>query len=219
MSKPTQAPPAWFLAKEHKLRDDASAIVFCALITALGLFIYKEAGLVTGGIAGLALLTSYALPVSVGAAFFVLNIPFYIFGLLQRGWGFVARTAITITLVSFLVDGLGHYVSFAKLSPLVAAVFGGLCIGFGLLSIFRHNASLGGVSIMSIHIQDRYGFSAGLSNLIFDVLLLSLAFIFASWQMVLISILGALVTNLMLGLHHRTDRYIGVSSGKPFPKD
>ena len=207
------SPPSWFVAKEHRLRDDVSAIIFCALITALGLFIYKEAGLVTGGVAGLALLASYASPVTVGLAFFLLNLPFYVFGVVQRGWGFVFRTALAISLVALLVDGLSYFVSFESLPRPIAAIFGGLCIGFGLLSIFRHNGSLGGASILSIHLQDRYQISAGLTNLIFDAAVLCLALLVASLSTIVYSVLGALVTNLLIGLHHRQDRYIGTSQG------
>src|SRR3546814_4570361 len=55
------------------------------------------------------------------------------------------------------------------LHPFWGALIGGLLLGYGLLALYRHRASLGGVGILAIYIQDRFGVQAGLVQLAFDL--------------------------------------------------
>jgi len=52
-------------------------------------------------------------------------------------------------------------VRFAELNLVYAAVFGGFAMGVGLLILFRHRASLGGVNILALFLQERFGLRAG----------------------------------------------------------
>src|SRR3954467_7680193 len=57
---PHLAPPP--VAVPHTLAEDAYGLVSGVLFAAVGIAMLKAAGLVTGGIAGIALLTSYVVP-------------------------------------------------------------------------------------------------------------------------------------------------------------
>ncbi|MGO7690470.1 YitT family protein, partial [Rhizobium ruizarguesonis] len=50
-----------------------------------------------------------------------------------------------------------------------AALLGGLLLGFCLLALYRHRASLGGVGILVIYLQERFGIRAGLVQLAIDM--------------------------------------------------
>jgi uncharacterized membrane-anchored protein YitT (DUF2179 family) len=99
-------------------------------------------------------------------------------------------------------------VSFAHLNPWVGAVLFGFLSGSALMALFRHGASLGGIGIVALILQDRLGWRAGLVQLGFDVILFALAFAVIDARAVLISALGALVVNLVVAINHRRDRYI-----------
>jgi hypothetical protein len=45
----------------------------------------------------------------------------------------------------------------------LAAVLGGLLCGAGMLILFRHGASLGGLNVLVLRLQDRFGWPAGKS--------------------------------------------------------
>src|SRR3546814_1866730 len=62
------------------------------------------------------------------------------------------------------------------LHPFWGALIGGLLLGYGLLALYRHRASLGGVGILAIYIQDRFGVQAGLVQLAFDLCVMACAF-------------------------------------------
>ena len=62
----------------HSLFEDAYAILTGSLFIVLGMVWLKAGGLVTGGIAGLALLVSYLAPLPAGVLFTLLNVPFFL---------------------------------------------------------------------------------------------------------------------------------------------
>mgnify|MGYP002823762849 CR=1 FL=1 len=78
-----------------------------------------------------------------------------------------------------------------------------------LLPPRRHRASLGGVNIVALIVQDRWGFRAGWTMMIFDVLIIGAALLVVPVWNVVLSAAGAVVLNLVLALNHRPGRYIG----------
>ena len=75
------APPAILTsapeAPAHTLLEDGAAIATGVLLVALGVAFFKQAGLLTGGITGLAFVLHYSTHTSLGLWLFVLNLPFY----------------------------------------------------------------------------------------------------------------------------------------------
>lgn len=192
----------------HTLIDDAQGLAYGGLMAAFGIVILTHLGLVTGQTAGLAVLISYATGWGFGPVFFAINLPFYWFGYRRMGLAFVIKTFLAVALLSGLAALLPQYVSFATLHPALGAVLFGFVSGSALLALFRHGASLGGVGIMALYLQDRTGFRAGWTQLAFDAVVFALALALRDWRTVAWSALGALVVNLVITLNHRRDRYI-----------
>jgi uncharacterized membrane-anchored protein YitT (DUF2179 family) len=192
----------------HSLIEDAQGIAYGATMAAFGIVILTHLGLVTGQTAGLAVLISYAMGWSFGPVFFAINLPFYVLGYLRMGWRFTLKTFLAVGLLSALSLWLPGQVSFASLNPYVGAVLFGFLSGSALLALFRHGASLGGIGIVALMLQDRFGWRAGWVQLGFDALLFSAAFLVIEARLVLISFLGALVVNLVIAINHRRDRYV-----------
>ncbi|WP_348655183.1 YitT family protein [uncultured Sulfitobacter sp.] len=86
-------------------------------------------------------------------------------------------------------------------------IFGAL-VGLGLLAMFRHNGSLGGLGVVALLVQDTTGFKAGWVQLITDAVIFSVALFLFPASVVGYSLLGALVLNLIITFNHRRDRYI-----------
>lgn len=84
----------------------------------------------------------------------------------------------------------------------------GISAGVGLLGLFRHKGSLGGVSIVAAILQDKFGFRAGWTQLIHDLVLFSIAAFILDLQLVAWSLLGAIVLNFVIALNHRPDWYV-----------
>ncbi|MDI7862285.1 YitT family protein [Rhizobiaceae bacterium n13] len=192
----------------HSLLEDAQAIITGSMLVTLGIALLQSAGLLTGGTPGLAFLIHYVTGASFGLCFFLLNVPFYYFALRRLGLLFTFKTFCAVGLTSLLSGILPRTIDFANVDPLVGAMFGGIVIGAGMLALFRHRASLGGVGILALYLQDRFGWRAGLVQLGFDLAIVACSFFIASPWIVACSIVGAALLNLTLAVNHRKDRYI-----------
>jgi len=193
----------------HNLFEDAQGLIFGAAMCAFGVHILTSAGLVTGQTAGLAVLISYATGWAFGPVFFVINLPFYALALARMGLRFTVKTFIAVALLSLFTLVIPQVVSFDRLDPLAAACLFGIVTGPGLLALFRHGSSLGGVGIVALQVQDRTGFRAGWVQLGFDAVLFAVALALLDPLLVLWSLLGSVVINLIIAVNHRRDRYIG----------
>lgn len=193
----------------HTALEDAQAFALGTAMCALGVTMLTHLGLITGQTAGLAVLLSYVTGWSFGAIFFALNLPFYWLGWVRLGKRFVVKSVICVTLVSVMAETFPSLIRFEQLDPVLGALLVGAVTGLGLIVLFRHGASLGGVGVLGLVIQDRTGFRAGYVQLAFDAALFAAAFAVLAPRMVLFSLAGAVVANLIIATNHRHDRYTG----------
>ena len=193
---------------EHSALEDAQAFVLGAAMCALGIEFLRANGLVTGQTAGLAVLLSYVTPWSFGALFFAVNLPFWGLALLRMGPRFTVKSVIAVALLALFSDLLPRTVEFGRVEPAVGALLAGGCIGLGLIVLFRHGASLGGVGVLALWLQETTGVRAGWVQLAFDACLFAAAFGVMEPGLVVWSLLGAAVVNLIVAVNHRRDRYI-----------
>ena len=192
----------------HSALEDLQGIVLSILLVALSLSIFQQIGIVTAGIAGLALIVSYATGLSVGTLFFLLNLPFYALAILRMGWSFTLKTFAAVTGLSLLVELQPVFYRFERIDPVYGTVLAGVLLGFGLLGMFRHRASLGGVGILALYLEDRFGWRAGLVQMAVDVCILATGLFVLPPGLLALSLVGAVVLNLFLAINHRPDRYI-----------
>lgn len=194
----------------HRPYEDVQGLLTGSLFVALGALMFQQAGLLTGGTAGIALLISALTGWPFGPVFFCVNLPFYLFAWRMMGRAFTLRTLATVTVMSLMAWALPRWIAFAHLSPLLAAVLGGLLVGAGLLMLFRHRASLGGVNVLALFLQERLGWRAGWVQGVIDALIVLAALgVTDAWHLAL-SVLGAVVLNATLAINHRPGRYIAV---------
>ncbi len=194
--------------QNHSPLEDAQGIVYGAGMAAFAVTLLTHLGLMTGQTAGLAVLASYATGYSFGAMFFVINIPFYWIGYKRIGLRFVIKTFIAVALVSGLSALMPGWIRFDMLDPVVGAILFGAITGSALIALFRHGASLGGIGILALVLQDRTGFRVGYTQLLFDGALFVAAYSILDLRALALSFLGALVVNLTIAVNHRRDRYI-----------
>ncbi|WP_196258895.1 YitT family protein [Pelagibacterium limicola] len=195
----------------HTLAEDAAAIAVGTLFVGLGVTFYSEAHLTTGSTAGLALLVQYVTGLPFGSVFFVLNLPFYLLAFLRMGMQFTVKTFISVALVSAYPAFMPAWLDISGINPLFAAVAGGVLMGMGILALFRHRASLGGVNILALYLQDRHNVPAGYVQFGIDLAILAVAFFVLPLDRVVLSIIGAAALSMVILLNHKPGRYMGVS--------
>ncbi len=195
----------------HRPHEDVLAMLLGTLLVALGVTFYSQAMLLAGSTAGLALLAQYVTGVGFGGMFFLINLPFYYLAIKRMGWSFTLRTFAATALLSLFATLTPGWVDIASLNPVYAAVIGGSLLGIGLLVLIRHRTSLGGINILALYLQERYGWRAGYVQLGVDMLILGLSFLVLDPDSIALSVLGAVTMNLIIALNHKPGRYIGVS--------
>jgi uncharacterized membrane-anchored protein YitT (DUF2179 family) len=193
----------------HTRWEDLQALLTGSLFMALAIILFKQAGLLTGGAAGFAVIVHYLTHWPLGLLLFVFNLPFYVFAWLALGRTFTVRTFAAVSLVGIFVECLPHVIDIASINPVFAAVMAGQCAGIGILILIRHGASMGGLTVLGLYLQQRRGLRAGWVQLCGDCLILALGMIIAAPQNVVLSILGAASLNAVIAINHREGRYYG----------
>jgi uncharacterized membrane-anchored protein YitT (DUF2179 family) len=189
------------------LQDDLQGLATGTLFAAFGVFLMQNAGLVPGGTVGIALLLHYASGVDVGAALFLVNLPFYLLAWVRLGKAFTLRTALAVSLLSLLSWWLPKAITLQQIDGVLAAVLGGLLCGSGMLFLFRHGASLGGLNVLVLRLQDRFGWSTGKVQMGLDALIvIGGALWIGDLRRLALSLLAVAAINLVLVFNHRQPR-------------
>jgi uncharacterized membrane-anchored protein YitT (DUF2179 family) len=102
------------------------------------------------------------------------------------------------------------FIHYDHLQVLYAAILGGLLMGTGFVVLFRHGASLGGINVVALYLQDRHGIRAGKLQMGVDVLIVLASLFVVTPTVLLASICGAVAANLVIMLNHRPGRYMGM---------
>lgn len=192
----------------HTPLEDLQGLSIGVFFCGLGLVFLTHLGFLTGQTAGLALILSYLTGWPFGVVFFAVNLPFYWLAWTRMGADFTLRSLACVTALSVLVEWLPAHLALAHVTPWLGMVIFGTLVGAGLLILFRHKGSLGGLGVTALLIQDRTGFKAGYVQLIFDGLLFATALAFFPATTVAYSLFGAVVLNIVIAFNHRRDRYI-----------
>lgn len=159
MATDTGATPA--SDPRHSLAEDVYAILIGSAFCGFGVVMLREAGLVTGGVAGLALIASYLSGLSVGLLFSLFNLPFLLLAYVTLGARFALKSAITIALLSGITLAVPHLMQMQDVDPWFAAIFGGTLIGMGIMALARHKSSVGGTGVLALYLYEKRGINAG----------------------------------------------------------
>jgi uncharacterized membrane-anchored protein YitT (DUF2179 family) len=203
-------PTAVPLATPHSRLEDLQALLSGVLLISFGIVLMASAGLLTGGAPGIAFVLHYATGWPLGALFLGVNLPFYLLALRVFGLRFTLVTLAAASGVSVLIQFVPHWLAVVHVQRGYAAVLGGLTIGAGLLMLFRHHASLGGLNVLVLWLQRRFGWPAGRVQMVIDCVVVLAAVFITDAERVAYSVLGAVALNLVLAFNHKPGRYLGL---------
>ena len=106
-----------------------------------------------GGLTGLSTVINYLTGFPIGTMAFLLNIPIFIWAILEIGYKMVGKTILATFLSSAAIDILGmlvpQYLVPYTNEPLLAAVCGGALEGIGLSLVFLRGATTGGTDMIA----------------------------------------------------------------------
>jgi uncharacterized membrane-anchored protein YitT (DUF2179 family) len=205
----TTTPDTFSSGLRHGRFEDAQALFTGSLFVGITMMMFAQAGLLTGSTAGLAFVLHYATGWSFGGIYFAINLPFYWFAWRHIGRSFTIKTFVSVAVLSVIVELGPRLIHIDYLHPAFAAIAGGLLMGTGVLFLARHRSSLGGATIVSLYLQERYGLRAGKVQMAIDCTVVALALWVVPWERVAWSVLAAVVMGVFLAVSHRPGRYQG----------
>lgn len=135
---------------------------------------------IDGGVVGISLiLDELVSPIPFSIFLVVLNIPFLFIGYKQIGKSFAFQSFYGIILSSIFSEAL-HDVDPITNEPLLAAIFGGIVLGFGVGTVLRNNGALDGTEILATLLSSKSSFSVGQIVMFFNIFILgSAGFVFS----------------------------------------
>lgn len=157
-------------------------------------------GLITGGTTGLALLFHEWGGIDIPLFILGFNVLMFIVGGAVLGKTFAFTTLASTFFYPF---ALGIFQQLPQLQnmtsdQLLAAIYAGIMIGFGIGIVIKAGASTGGMDIPPLVLNKKMGFSISLVMYVLDVCILMGQMLFANKEQVLYGILLVLIYTLVL---------------------
>ncbi|TLS50098.1 YitT family protein [Paenibacillus antri] len=184
------------------------------LLVSLGLIVLKHSGVVTGGTAGLTLTLSYMFDMPFALLFFIVNIPFYFVAAIRMGWNFTLSTMISVLSVTTMT-AVDRWLPDFVLNMFVGTFIGSVLCGIGLTTLFVNRASLGGVNIIALFLQNRYNVNPGNVNFVFDTGIVLLGFYSVGALEGMLSIASVIIVSSIIGFYKKKIFVGNQLAGKP----
>lgn len=207
---------SWTTRVPHLLNQDWKSlgvnlglIVTGSVIFVLGVHaVLIPQKLLSGGIVGVAVILHYLFPsVDVGLFYLVSNIP-----LMVLGWFSISRRFMGYTLFGMLFFSLAA--SWLKVppvalsDPLLAAVLAGVWCGLGGGIVLRSLGSAGGLDILAVYLNARWGIRVGVTYMAANALILVVGGYFFGLEKALFSVVyvyagSRVVDAVLVGFNRR----------------
>ena len=129
-------------------------IIFGTTIVSFAVkYIFDPAGMVTGGVSGLAIVIKHisknllGFEVPLWVSNLVLNVPIFLFAWKTEGWKRIMRTGLAFTVMTAELYLFPDHIFFYD-NPLLTAVYGGICFGAGTGLMLLAKATTGGTDML-----------------------------------------------------------------------
>lgn len=193
-------------------------ITIGAFIMAAGyVFFIAPNKIVPGGVYGIGIVLNHLAGIPVGLTGLAFNIPLTIIGIRILGPRFGVKTIVGFVLASVFIDGLTWIIGDTPLvedDMLLASIFGGVLIGFGLGLIFKSRATSGGSSIIAMIMAKYTRMPIGQTLMIVDSLIVLLGLVaFGDWTIplyswIVIYITGKVIDGVLQGMSYEKTLFI-----------
>ena len=209
------SPPAREFASRSLVAFKNLALIFAgSLIYAVGLHgLLVPHEFLSGGVVGVALILQYLVPsLTMGPVYFLLNIP-----LLLVGWFTVSRRFMIYSIIGMALFSLACTLlvpaPFDIHDPLLVALMAGVICGVGGGLILRSLGSAGGLDILAVYLNRRFGLRPGSVYMATNSLVLAAgAYLLdlekALYSIVFVYISGRVVDAILAGFNRRKLVYV-----------
>ena len=157
-------------------------------------------GLITGGTTGLGLIVEHYFGLSVEAFAAIFNVLMFMVAWFVLGVSFAMTTLVSTFYFPIILGGFQKIPALQNLTtdPMLATVFAGLLIGFGIGIVIRAGASTGGVDIPPLVLNKKLGLSISIGLYVCDFSILIGQMLFRDREKTLYGILLVVVYTFVM---------------------
>lgn len=141
-----------------------------------------------GGVTGISMMINYIGNIPLSVLIIVINIPFFIVGFKALGKRFLLHAVIAMAVFAGSLE-LFKGVESITSSELLAVVYGGVLLGFGVGTVLRYGGCLDGTEIAAMLISKKTNASTGLIIFMINIVIYGVAGILFGWDRALLSLL------------------------------
>jgi len=157
--------------------------------------------LLSGGASGVAMLIGYVTDWSIPILYFLVNLPIIIWGLVSIGKRFVMLSLLSVVLTTWFMGLIPP--EYIVDNSILAAVFGGVLVGFGAGLMLRVGGSSGGFDIVGSILTRRYDFPLGMVLVALNVIVIAiLGYVKNDWDLALNSMLAIYIAGMVVDTVH-----------------
>lgn len=174
------------------LNDVAGLFLFAS-----GIYVFTSKNQIApGGVSGIATLVNYLTGIPIGLTSFFINVPLLVLAFIFIGKRFVVRTLTSVVILSFMLDIGVIWLPVYQENELLAAIFGGVCLGIGLSIVFMRESSTGGGDILGKLVQLKHPYlSIGKILLVMDCIVISMsAFVYKNIESAMYGMITMFIT-------------------------
>lgn len=185
--------------KNHVI--DAVLFIVGSLIFAVSVNVFTAPNnIAPGGMTGAATILNYLVNAPIGTTILLLNVPVFIWGMIEVGYKFILKTITATVFSSLAIDLTAPWLKPYQGDLMLAAVFGGLLSGLGLGLIFMRGGTTGGSDLIANLIGRRVRhISMGRLMLALDlVVVLISAFVYQNYESPLYAIVVIFITSKVI---------------------
>ncbi|MEG2354171.1 MAG: YitT family protein [Clostridium sp.] len=133
-------------------------MVFGIFLCAIGINAFlTPANLLSGGVAGIAVILHHLFGINQGVSTFIINIPIFIIGIRYLDKDFLIMSFVNMFLFSFALGITQDLYRYIQLNdPIIQCIYGGLLNGIGMGLIFKSRACVGGLDIIAASLKKQF---------------------------------------------------------------
>lgn len=165
-------------------------VVLGAALMALSLDMFLvPGGIAPGGVSGLATVISRGTNLPVGLLIFLINVPVFIWGMIEFDIGFLISSLVGTILLSVFTESFAPFITPVTDNEVLLCVFGGGMMGLGMGLVISSGSTTGGTDIVAKILKKKFPhISIGAFVMLIDAIVVILSGIISRrWETMLFS--------------------------------
>lgn len=153
-----------------------------------------------GGVTGVSIMLNYLFHSPIGMISLLLNIPIFIWAIVEIGYKLVGKTILATVFLSFSIDIIAMVIPKYQGDHMLAAIFGGILEGVGLSLVFMRGGTTGGTDMIARLLGRHFPHvSMGRLMLLVDtVVIISSAIVYHSIESALYAVIAIFVSTTII---------------------